>query len=159
MIPQLVPLANSPWNVLPPGVHAATFDEVKGAYSYNPKRRRLYDGLLNASALLVQVGCRAILLDGSYVTAKPMPGDFDACWVPHGMDLVRLDSVFSDFANGRANQKARFGGEFFPSTMIAANLGVSFSEFFQTDRFTGMRKGILSISLTTDPAVARRIRK
>ena len=159
MIPKLVGLANSPWDVLPPGVHVATFDEVAGAYSYNPKRRRLYDGLLDASVLLIQAGCGTILLDGSYVTAKQVPGDFDACWVPDGMDLGKLDAVFSDFANGRANQKARFGGEFFPSTMIAADLGVSFPEFFQTDRFTGIRKGILSISLTADTAVARRIRK
>lgn len=159
MIPQLVPLQNSPWDVLPPGVHAATFAEVQSAYSYNAKRRRLYDGLLDASVLLAQVGCGTVLLDGSYVTAKQVPGDFDACWVPDGMDLGKLDAVFSDFSNGRANQKARFGGEFFPSTIIESQTGVSFSEFFQTDRFTGKRKGILSVSLLTDPEVARRIRK
>jgi hypothetical protein len=98
-----------------------------------------------------------VLLDGSYVSAKPLPGDFDACWEPDGVDFDNLDPVFEDFDNGRANQKARFGGEFFPSTLIAADIGAAFAEFFQIDRFTGKKKGILSISLTTDESVSRRI--
>jgi hypothetical protein len=159
MIPQLVALTGSPWNVLPPGIHPATLDEVEVTFAYNSRRRALHAGLVDAAIYLVQAGCRTIVLDGSYVSGKPVPGDFDACWEPDGIDFRKLDAVFGDFADGRANQKARFGGEFFPSTMIATDIGAAFTEFFQIDRFTGKRKGILSLAISTDQTVTRRIRK
>lgn len=92
------------------------------------------------------------------MSAKPLPGDYDACWEPDGVDFSKLDPVFDDFDNGRAAQKVRFGGEFFPSTLIEADSGAAFANFFQIERFTGKRKGILSISLTTDEVVARRLK-
>lgn len=158
MIPSLVSIAGSPWEVLPPGIHTTTFSEVEFRFSYNVRRRALYGGLLDAAVSLVRAGCHQILVDGSYVSAKPLPGDFDACWVPDGIDFNLLDPVFADFSDSRAKQKARFGGEFFPSTMIAADIGASFSEFFQVDRFTGQRKGILSLAISTDETVTQRTR-
>jgi hypothetical protein len=41
--------------------------------------------------------------------------------------------------------------------MIAADIGAVFTEFFQIDRFTGKRKGVLSLAISTDEAVTRRI--
>ncbi|MGH8998692.1 MAG: DUF6932 family protein, partial [Acidimicrobiia bacterium] len=76
----------------------------------NARRRRLLDGLADALDPLRAVGCRRIWLNGSFVTAKEAPGDFDACWDPEGVDFDRLDSIFFDFADGRAAQKHRFGG-------------------------------------------------
>jgi hypothetical protein len=156
MIPALVGIPGSPWSVLPPGVHAATLAEVERTFTYNPRRRALFAGLVLAASHLSLVGCRRMLLDGSYVSAKPVPGDYDACWDPDGVNFEKLDAVFDDFDNGRANQKARFGGEFFPSTVIETASGAAFADFFQIDRFTGMKKGILSIALATDETVARR---
>lgn len=158
MIPALTQLPGSPWDVLPPGIHPATLTEIESAFAYNPRRRELFAGLVAAACHLANVGCQGVFLDGSYVSAKPLPGDFDACWAPEGVDFNKLDPVFDDFDNGRANQKARFGGEFFPSTMIALDIGAAFTEFFQIDRFTGKKKGILSIAIATDVTVTRRIR-
>jgi hypothetical protein len=158
MIPQLVPLPGSPWDVLPPGIHAATLAEIETAFAFNQRRRTLFEGLIDASVNLAAAGCQMIFLDGSYVSAKPIPGDYDACWEPDGIDFEKLDPVFEDFNNGRARQKARFGGEFFPSTLIEANIGRVFVEFLQIDRFTGKRKGILSVSIGMDEAVLRRTR-
>ena len=101
-------------------------------------------------------GCSRIYLDGSYVTAKPIPGDYDVCWDPAGVDGGQLAPVFRDFSNGRAMQKARYGGEFFPSSAVADTVGSTFLEFFQLERFTGKRKGILEVALTTDPLIAPR---
>lgn len=158
MIPVLVAIPGSPWDVLPPGIHLATLAEVEQTFTYNPRRRALFAGLVDAASHLALVGCRRILLDGSYVSAKATPGDYDACWDPDSVDLNKLDIVFDDFDNGRANQKARFGGEFFPSTLVEAASGAAFAEFFQIDRFTGRRKGILAIALATDETVARRMK-
>lgn len=159
MIPALIAIPGAPWDVLPPGIHVATLTEVETAFAYNARRRTLFDGLIEASVTLARCGCRCVYLDGSYVSAKPIPGDYDACWEPDGVDFDTLDPVFDDFDNGRANQKARFGGEFFPSTLVEAGLGAAFKDFFQIDRFTGKKKGILSVSLLSDDTVSRRIKR
>jgi hypothetical protein len=157
MIPTLITIAGSPWRVLPPGLHPASLDDVDACFAINHWRRVLFDGLVLASERLRHAGCPTIFLDGSYVSAKPIPGDYDACWDPVGIDPLKLDPVFIDFSNGRAAQKAAFKGEFFPSTIINLGSGQAFVEFFQVDRFTGNRKGILSISLVNDPVLLRRV--
>lgn len=157
MIPDLIPAAGSPWPLLPPGVHPASLDEVSVRFATNPWRRSLFDGLVDASNLLRNAGCPTIYLDGSYISGKPKPGDFDACWDPTGVDPTKLDPVFLDFTNGRASQKAAFKGEFFPSSMTCADVGRTFVEFFQQDRFTGNQKGIISILLQTDPLLTGKV--
>ncbi len=156
MIPALIPLAGSPWEVLLPGVHSATFAEVETTFAINTRRRALYEGLLFAAAALYLAGCDRIFLDGSYVTAKPLPGDYDVCWDPAGINPAKLDPVFSDFSNKRQAQKDKFKGEFFPSTMVNPPRQ-PFVDFFQVDRFTGKAKGILLIVLSADPTLKRRM--
>src|SRR5258708_1406081 len=137
MIPDLVSVVGCPWDVLPPGIHTAILAEVERAFAINRRRQKLFEGLLVASASLRSAGCNRIFLDGSYVTGKPIPGDYDACWDPLGIDPKKLDPVFRDFSNQRQAQKQKFGGEFFPSTML--NLpNQPFVVFFQIERFTGM---------------------
>jgi hypothetical protein len=156
MIPALTALAGSPWDVLPAGIHTATFSEVEMAFVINAVRRELFEGLLNAAASLLAVGCARIYLDGSFVSGKPVPGDYDACWDPVGVDLAKLDPVFRNFSNKREAQKKKYKGEFFPSTMKNTSTQ-PFVEFFQVDRFTGMGKGLLLIVLSTDPLLSRRL--
>jgi hypothetical protein len=157
MIPALVLLPGSPWPVLPPGIHPATLDEVAATFATNPWRRQLFAGLIDASCRLLRSGCLTVYLDGSYVSGKPKPGDFDACWDPSGVASSKLDPVFLKFANGRAAQKAAFKGEFFPSSMICVDVGKAFIDFLQQDRFTGKQKGIISISLSADPLLTKKV--
>ena len=157
MIPSLVRINGSPWTVLPPGVHQASLQDVEESFATNSWRRELFDGLVEASLLLKSAGCSLIYLDGSYVSAKPKPGDYDACWDHEGVDPYKLDPVFLIFNDGRAAQKAAFKGEFFPAAMTNTETGPTFIDFFQVDRFTGTKKGILSISLTTDPVLMRKV--
>ena len=88
-----------------------------------------------------------VYLDGSFVTSKPQPEDFDACWGVAGIDVDKLDPVFLDFSDSRARQKNRFLGEFFPAELPEGATGKTFVEFFQTDKETGNAKGILAIDL------------
>ena len=157
MIPDLVPLADSPWPVLPPGIHQATLEEVENNYATSRHRRKLFEGLVEAALLLRKAGCERIYIDGSYVTAKPKPGDYDACWDPSGVERKLLHPVFSKFANGRAAQKKAFGGEFFPSTTMEGGSKRAFLSFFQVDRHSGKPKGIIEISLTNDALLNRRV--
>lgn len=157
MIPQLVTLQGSPWAVLPPGVHQAGLHDVEAAFATNPWRRDLFGGLVDAAGRLWIAGCPTIYLDGSFVTGKPQPGDFDACWDPIGVNHSKLDPVFLDFTNNRAAQKAAFKGEFFPSSTVCTDVSQTFVEFFQLDRFTGKEKGIVSVSLSADPLLLQKV--
>ena len=93
---------------------------------------------------LRRAGCRRIFLDGSFVTAKPIPADFDACWDSMGVDPTQLDSVLLDFSAGRKKQKACFHGEFFPANAITESKH-PFLDYFQVDRDTGKAKGIICL--------------
>jgi hypothetical protein len=155
MIPALAQCAGAPWDVLPPGLHPASLSEIATAFAINAKRRELYEGLLLASTALKIAGCGTLYLDGSYVTSKAIPGDYDACWDPTGVDKAKLDPVFLDFSNKRQAMKDKFGGEFFPSTM-PNTATQTILDFFRVERFTGSEKGILVIVLSGDPALLGR---
>ena len=58
-----------------------------------------------------------------------------------------LDPVLLTFDEGRAAQKAKYMGELFPASIIANAGGLSFLDFFQTDKETGNAKGIIAIDL------------
>lgn len=142
MMPGFDPAGN-----LPAGIHWVTWKEMVAGLGFTPRRRRLLAGLREALALLKAAGCRAVYVDGSFVTAKPQPADFDACWAIGGVDPDELDPVFLDFSNSRAKQKSRFLGEFFPAEIPEGISGRTFLEFFQRDKESGAPKGILALDL------------
>ena len=84
-------------------------------YATNERREQLLDGLRVAIESLHAAGCSRVYLDGSFVTDKEVPGDFDACWEAGSVDPGLLDPVLLDFRDRRAAQKAKFGGELSPA--------------------------------------------
>jgi len=134
-----------PWEVLAPGIHDATMKEIEARYATNPQRNLIFKGLVAVIAGLRAAGCKDIYLDGSFVTEKEHPGDFDGCWDPTGVDDKKLDPILLDFTNKRANQKAKYRGEFFLSSGWAA-LGHTFLSYFQKDKDTGKPKGIIHVT-------------
>lgn len=146
MIPELVNISHSPWDVLPHGIHAASLVEIEAKFTTTSHRKWLFDGFCRGVTNLQQAGCSVIYLDGSFVTAKNHPDDFDAVWDPAGVDPYKLDPVLLDFDNKRAAQKAKYGGELFILTQQAIH-GVSYLDFFQIDRYSSQSKGILSIQI------------
>lgn len=146
MIPALIDISAA-WKVLEPGVHDATLSDIKDRFATNERRKVLYEGLLKGCQALKRAGCSVIYLDGSFITAKPTPNDFDVCWDPRGVDTNKLDAVFLDFTDQRRNQKQQYGGEFFPSSATVDG-HQTFVEYFQTDKETDKRKGIIRIQLS-----------
>ena len=132
---------------MPQGVHWSSWEELVDRYGYNVRRRMLLVGLWAALRNLKSAGCRTVWLNGSFVSAKEEPNDFDACWDESGVDPELLDQVLLTFDRERAAQKAKYMGEMFPSATVANLGGWSFLDFFQTDRETGRRKGIVAIDL------------
>ncbi len=145
MIPSFIDIGG-PWNVLPPGIHDATLDEVEDRFTGSDHRKLLFSGLKRGIDNLIRAGCKEILLNGSFVTEKPVPGDYDLCWHPDGVDYTKLDPVFLDFSNKREKQKNSYKGEYFPASSLADG-AFSFCDFFQIDRDTGKAKGIIRIRL------------
>ncbi|WP_322354281.1 DUF6932 family protein [Dehalococcoides sp.] len=133
--------------LLPPGLHWATWQELSDRFGTNAHRILLLSGMRQALESLKAAGCNAVYIDGSFVTSKDTPGDFDACWDPTNVDPYRLDPVLLKFEPGRKIQKAKYGGELFISTMRNGNPGPAMLDFFQNDKNTGRRKGIVAIDL------------
>lgn len=144
----MIPSFNADGN-LPPGIHWAEWPEIVSRFGTNTHRKRLLEGLYNALIALKQAGCTTAFIDGSFVTKKDYPQDFDACWNLSDVDPTLLDPVLLDFSQGRAAQKNKYFGELFPAHIFIGNNQPTFLEFFQTDKNTGRRKGIIAISLET----------
>lgn len=146
---KMIPKFNIEGN-LPPGIHVCSFDLFSDRFGTSERRRRFLKGLEAAIACFEACGCRRLYVDGSFVTRKRSPNDYDVAWDPAGVNLgqlKRLEPVFFEFANKRAAQKAKYHGEFFPSSAAAEPAGRTFLEFFQIDKSSGNPKGIVALDI------------
>lgn len=83
---------------------------------------------------LRRAGCRRVWIDGSFVTTKRNPSDFDGCWDYEDVALGLLrKTALLDFSNECQAQKAKYEGEMFPAHWPADAAGTVFLEFFQRD--------------------------
>ncbi|MEQ8384273.1 MAG: hypothetical protein RH949_18130 [Coleofasciculus sp. A1-SPW-01] len=84
---EVIPEFNENGN-LPPGVHFCEWEEFQQRFSTTLRRQRMIDGLELAMTQLKAAGCRTIYIDGSFITSKPNPGDFDAAY----LDFFQFDT-------------------------------------------------------------------
>ncbi|HXU36884.1 MAG TPA: hypothetical protein VN937_11025 [Blastocatellia bacterium] len=132
---------------MPVGIHWATRADLALRFGWTPHRRKLLVGITALIGTLQKAGCRSVYIDGSFVTAKQVPGDFDACWSVADVDVELIDPVLFEFDNERAAQKAKYFGDIFPAELPEGLSGRTFLDFFQIDKVTGKRKGIVGIRL------------
>ena len=134
--------------ILQPGIHIVPWSEFISLYSFSPRRKYLFEGMKRAFIHFKDAGCKQIYIDGSFVTQKVEPNDYDACWDMTDVNFDLLDPMFHrDLKMGTQKHKLVFCGEFYPATIIEGGTGLTFLDFFQTDRETGCRKGIILIEL------------
>ena len=136
--------------LLPPGVHWTDWDELMDRFGFSPKRQCLMKGLRAALENLRNAGCRVVYIDGSFVTCKVNPNDYDVCWEEDGVKPVALDPVLlhSVGSGKKDRRKAKYCGDLFPAANPATQDGQSFVNYFQIDKKTGNPKGILAMDLT-----------
>lgn len=147
-MPNFVNEEGCPYAILPPGEHLYNLNGFKKQFAFNELRLNQYNGLVRALVLLKQAGCRYVYIDGSYVSNKELPGDWDGCYDIRGTVFKRL-GVFvdkTDLMNGRKIQKELFLGEMFPSSYIADSQ-LAFLDFFQIEKYSKIRKGIVKLDL------------
>ena len=111
MIPQFDEI-----ELLPPGIHGASWDEFVERFGGTAWRRLLLTGLRAAVEDLKSAGCLTVYVNGSFATSKEVPNDFDACWEETGVDPTVLDPVLLTFDSGRVTQKAKYLGTIYDST-------------------------------------------
>ena len=133
---------------LPPGVHFCEWEEFVDRFGTTDLRLRLMRGLQMAMQQLKAAGCRTIYINGSFVTSKSDPGDFDACWDREDVDIDYLRREAPQLLKyyDRAGQKAKYKGELFASDQPVGNYGKNSFDLFQEDRKHNI-KGIIAIDL------------
>lgn len=137
---------------MPPGAYPATWEEIEDRYGYNKERLQQLTGLKAALDNLKAASCKRAYLDGSFITEKEIPRDYDLCWEPKGVDDTIIDPLFiltRHVLPPRKEQKAKYFGEI----LITLNHPAVFDtlSYFQFDDRTGHKKGIISIDLDKLP--------
>lgn len=132
--------------VLPPGIHPATWEDIRQRFGFTPHRRQLLMGAYRALVDLRSAGCRRAWLDGSFVTAKEHPSDFDLAWDTNGVNGKLLEPILLDTTPPRTAQHAYYGGDVLPN-LIEKNAGMPLLDFFQQNPITGQPRGIVEIDL------------
>ena len=136
---------------LPPGIHTCTWTAFIQRFAWNAHRRTMTQGLQAALTLLHTCGCPTAWIDGSFTTSKDQPGDIDLCYDHTQTNLQQLRTLepsLLDFSAARVKMRQKFSCECFPAALPASPNGLSFLEFFQTDR-NQQPKGIVLIELIT----------
>jgi len=111
---------------LPAGIHWATWQEIQSRFGFSSRRQQLLSGLHLALAGLNRAGCSRVYIDGSFVTVKREPGNYDACWD------IRSASISASFSPPRCPQAQ------------AEERSWSSS---RRDKETGRSKGIVGLNL------------
>ena len=102
---------------LPEGHHSTTWDEITARFggASGSRRAAVLSGLLAWRAAVRAKGMGGLLiLDGSFISQKAVPGDFDCIFVYDEASLTVLvqDGEASDLL-GHTTIKERFGGDVF----------------------------------------------
>lgn len=132
------------------GVHQLSLKEFVSEFGYSPHRKNLIDGLLKLIEHLKDCNCTKLYVDGSFVTKKYRPGDYDVCWDPNGVDVKKMKLIYPvlfDFSAKRRYQKIVYKGEVFRKDWIADyQKNETYFEYFQHDLFD-VPKGIVELTI------------
>ena len=89
-----------------------------------------------------------VYIDGSFITDKEVPGDYDLCWSIDSVVPEKLNPLLLDFSpDGRTKMKDHYKGDLFPAEVPEGVSGKTFLDFFQKDKNTGEPKGIVSLEI------------
>jgi hypothetical protein len=132
---------------LPPGVHKASLAEVEHRFAHNATRKALFVGLARVVAILSEAKCPEVHLDGSYITTKEEPDDYDLCFEPTGL---KATEELRKFLSNKEGRKTEYLGDIFVR-MPEPPYYVDHVTHWQKDgRNDDIIKGILKIELRTE---------
>jgi hypothetical protein len=138
---------------LPPGEHEADWEEFSERFGWNERRKFLLSGLAQVIQILKEAECKRIWVDGSFVTTKENPDDFDACYDLAKRSVLASQGWYPFQPIVRREQKARFGGEVFAYDAVAdiddddPTKKIRYREFFQQRKGIKKPKGVVVLYL------------
>ena len=146
-----IPLFNAN-GMLPTGVHDATLEEIRksfGSFQRSDQRPRLFNRLEELLAAMKRSGLfEALLVDGSFVTAKSAPNDIDLIAVLRPGHAFERDLPMSEYALVSRTMLAR---RFRFDIIVAERESVvykTYVDFFGLVREAPeLRKGLLRLAL------------
>lgn len=138
--------------LLPVGIHDATLEEVRerfGTFQESDRRPKLFAKLVDlVQAMRTSTLFEELLIDGSFVTAKPAPNDIDVLAVLKPNHNFERDLPITEYSLvSRALLRRRFG---FDVTVAERTSGVykTYVEFFSRVReASDLKKGLLRLRL------------
>ena len=138
---------------LPEGHHAATWDEIADTLGGEPGSVRaavLARLLAWCDAVRAKGLSGLVILDGSFVSAKPNPGDFDLLFLfDEASEVIKAQDAEAAALVDGATCKTRFGGDVFA---FGATLARAFPQLVPRDTFdfikvTKVPKGVLEVQI------------
>jgi len=136
--------------LLPLGVHDSSLDEIANRLGFNARRQALVAGLRRYANLWVSTSfITHIVVDGSFVTSKPEPGDIDLILVLNPAQASspqltqQLSNMILTYCHDKEFTKHEFGLEAFP-VLPGPNL-IGWLAFFGHDKLNRPR-GIVMVS-------------
>lgn len=132
---------------LPEGLHSATLAEATFRFgSSTPRRRRLALRMRRWIELAREVKARRLLIDGSFITAKPEPQDIDAVVLLPTNFQAQIESGYEPALELEQMLLSRHPEEIFAAEDDAD--WDEWAEFFgRTREVDGRRKGLVEIEL------------
>jgi len=128
---------------LAPGMHLASLAQIEQRFTHTEHRKKLFEGLKKLSSHLKEAGCNTLFVDGSFITNKEVPGDYDALWDPAGVtnkidpDLLQRNRI--------EQRREKYLGDVF--VHVPELGGFPHLKHFQEDKDDLSPKGIIKVDL------------
>jgi hypothetical protein len=131
-----IPAFDPATGAVPRSDHRATLEEIGSRFGFPPRRRWLLKGLRAAVAAFWTAGIEDIVIDGSFCTEKPDPGDVDGYWVEPDDGLYdRINPSWIDFEMVLIPQVRKWKWRMWPDHGVA---------FFRPSLYVGKPDGRVS---------------
>ena len=129
------------FGLLPEGIHDCTIDEAAGFLCTNQHRAEIWQGFQDFLRWIEHLSLPlGVLVDGSFVTDKPLPDDADVIIDISSCTEAEYQLWADHWSQGREYAKVTFQVDFYP---VVAGHGHDFSAFFQYVRIDdALRRGV-----------------
>ncbi len=138
---------------LPEGHHISTWEEIADIFSGEPgsKRNEVFKNLIRWRDMVRNKGVTGLLtLNGSFISAVPNPGDFDAFFVidEEKAAMLELDPDAMQLMNHTFCEQ-NYGGDIFIFSEIAVREFPTMcrTDGFDTDKKTHRTKGVIEVRI------------
>ncbi|MBS1055022.1 DUF6932 family protein [Gluconobacter kondonii] len=136
---------------LPEGIHHADWEEFESRFRCSVRRRKILKRIILFSTMMKKAGCKKIYIDGSFVTDKRHPNDWDGCFCTCGLNYDYLDPILLDLGKNRSNIQDKYMCDIFPDNCLEGESGMLFLDFFQQKKGSFSKKGIILLNLDSIP--------